>query len=93
MYLINVPVLICIALAVAVAVGEDSTISYGSLGRNGSSCDPQGCLPLPANPYNRGCSALDRCRGTGNNQDEKDGLSDGITPVEGEPGQGNIGKE
>ncbi|KAL8146087.1 hypothetical protein AgCh_003999 [Apium graveolens] len=80
-------VLICIALAVAVAVGDDSYISYGALGRHGSPCDPlrdpQGCLPPPANPYNRGCSVVDRCRGNG--QDVKQDLFDEIGPVEGEP--------
>lgn len=82
MYLNNVPVLICMALALAGAVGADNIINYGTIGRDGSPCDPlqdpQGCLQIPENPYNRGCSVIDRCRG--HDQDEKQGLSDRIPP-------------
>lgn len=83
MYLINISVLICIALALAVTVGADSSIDNGAVGMDGTPCDPlrdpQGCRPLPANPYNRGCSKINRCRGN-----EKQDASDGIAPVEGE---------
>ncbi|KAF5987334.1 ralfl33 precursor [Fusarium coicis] len=64
-----------ITLVTAVPVADQSgEISYGALNRNNIPCSLKGasaanCHPGgEANPYNRGCSAITKCRdGTGNN--------------------------
>ena len=44
----------------------DKFISYGAMYANGRKCrNRSGCIvrDTPANPYNRGCQASQRCRG------------------------------
>ncbi|KAF5549823.1 rapid ALkalinization factor [Fusarium mexicanum] len=58
----------------APAADQGGVISYGALNRDHVPCSVKGasaanCRPgAEANPYNRGCSAIEECRGdVGNN--------------------------
>lgn len=71
MSMIRGTIFVCLILALTQIVRPTRTIGYGSMSGGGNKCNqrrqfsgplPQGCLPPPSNPYNRGCSAIDRCR-------------------------------
>lgn len=69
MSMIRGTIFVCLILALTQVVRATRTIGYGSMSRDGYKCNqrrqfsgPLGCLPPPSNPYNRGCSAIDRCR-------------------------------
>ncbi|KAI1012175.1 hypothetical protein LB503_004540 [Fusarium chuoi] len=66
--------LITLAAAAPAAAPQSGEISYGALKHDGVPCSARGasaanCRPgAEANPYNRGCSAIEKCRGgVGNN--------------------------
>ncbi|QGI63860.1 hypothetical protein CEK26_007811 [Fusarium fujikuroi] len=66
--------LITLVTAAPAAAPQSGEISYGALKHDGVPCSLRGasaanCRPgAEANPYNRGCSAIEKCRGgVGNN--------------------------
>ncbi|KAF5595042.1 ralfl33 precursor, partial [Fusarium pseudocircinatum] len=63
-----------VTFVTAVPVAQSGEISYGALNHDRIPCSVKGasaasCRPgAEANPYNRGCSAIEKCRGgIGNN--------------------------
>lgn len=53
-------------IALVAEVADAKYLSYGALASDGRFCrNPAGCNApeMPANPYNRGCEAIERCRG------------------------------
>ncbi|CAK8536392.1 unnamed protein product [Lathyrus sativus] len=42
-------------------------IGNGAMGRNPITCNKNNpkCIPAPANPYNRGCGSIEKCRNNG----------------------------
>ncbi|KLO82439.1 uncharacterized protein LW93_9641 [Fusarium fujikuroi] len=67
--------LITLVTAAPAAAPQSGEISYGALKHDGVPCSLRGasaanCRPgAEANPYNRGCSAIEKCRGgVGNNR-------------------------
>ncbi|WOG84399.1 hypothetical protein DCAR_0103582 [Daucus carota subsp. sativus] len=64
---------VCMILFIVVAaeVVEANFISYGAMYRDGRICRlRQGCDDTPANPYNRGCEEVERCRGGSEEEDK-----------------------
>ncbi|KAF2846261.1 rapid alkalinization factor [Plenodomus tracheiphilus IPT5] len=61
--------LLCASFTSATALPQKNVISYDALNRNRVPCSQRGssaanCKPgAEANPYTRGCSKIDRCRG------------------------------
>ncbi|KAI3576249.1 rapid alkalinization factor-domain-containing protein [Fusarium oxysporum f. sp. albedinis] len=61
--------LITLASAAPAAKPQSGEISYGALNRDHIPCSVKGasaanCRPgAEANPYNRGCNAIEKCRG------------------------------
>ncbi|KAI6704116.1 hypothetical protein NL676_013252 [Syzygium grande] len=46
------------------AVVDASMIGYGGMRKGGRAyCKGKHCLPLPSNPYDRGCEMVNQCRG------------------------------